>query len=300
MAHIFLTGATGSIGPDVVSKLLDRGFTITALVRQPVEIGRCRTVAGTLERLHQVSGAVAECDAVVHLACNGSDKSNDVLQQDIAGGAELIDAWTKGPFVFASTAALYEPQSSPMTEGAPLRSGGLYARSKAVMELQLRLAERQQARGGAALLRPSLIFGARSPRPGNVFADILALCRLGTRFVFDSEIGLARHGCSFISGGDFGHAIAEALTRDISGPFNIAGGFCTWRELIETINRIAGTKGGFVVRADTRPQAGEFRLPQSRTELDTTAFQKATGFQPRETLEEIVEAFVRTERAQPA
>ena len=60
-------------------------------------------------------------------------------------------------------------------------------------------------------------------------------------------------------------------------------------------NRLAGTKGDFVVRADTQPKSGEYRLAQSRTELDTTAFAQATGFAPRETLGELVEAFVQAE-----
>jgi nucleoside-diphosphate-sugar epimerase len=146
-------------------------------------------------------------------------------------------------------------------------------------------------------LRPAYIFAINGRRHDRQQLSLTYVqCQLGSRFVFDSEEGLEKYGCAFIGGADFGRAVAAAVTRDVSGIYTIAGGFFTWRELIETINRLAGTKSDFVVRADTRPQSGEFRLPQSRTELDTTAFANATGFAPKETLEDLVEAFVRMER----
>jgi hypothetical protein len=55
-----------------------------------------------------------------------------------------------------------------------------------------------------------------------------------------------------------------------------------------------------VVRAGAEATApDEIRIGQSRTELDTSAFSRETGFQPRQTVEELVERFVAEERRQP-
>ena len=311
--HVFLTGVTGSVGSAVFPQLLARGFTVTALVRRQMQIGDCQTVTGSLENLRAASAAIAACDAIIHLASPRSVDGSVVLSQDIAGTAALIEAWRQGPFVYASSSTIYGYPLPALTETDNVDLWNWYDQSKFTNELQLRLAERQRGRGGAMRLRPALVFSANERRRDRqVLGDIYTQCQLGSRFVFESEEGLANYGCAFIGGNDLGVAIAEVLTRDLSGAFNLAGGFITWYDLIQTINKIAGTRGDFVIRPDTSPQTGEFRLPQSRTELDTTAFQQATGFQPRETLEEIVvggrrargigpeeivEAFVRAERA---
>jgi nucleoside-diphosphate-sugar epimerase len=296
MSRILLTGATGVVGRSVIPQLLANGAEITVLARQPVQMDRCTTVVGTLENIAQISPPIAGYDAIVHLACSGSSIAKDVVEQDVAGAAGLVDAWTNGPFIHVSTSALYAPQEHPITERAPITPSTWHAFGKHIVEFQLRLAERQNGRAGAVLLRPTLVFARAAGRSGNLLADLCELCRHGTRFVFDSESGMARWGASFIGGGDLGRAITLALKHDLSGSFNIAGGFCTWRELIETINRVTDARAAFAISPGARPGAGEFRLPQCRTEVDTTAFKNATGFQPRETLGEIVEAFVHAEQ----
>ena len=299
MKRVFLTGATGSVGQAVLPQLLERGFPITALVRRPIQIEHCRTVVGSLEEIRHASGEIGSCEAIVHLACSGRANRSDVLRQDVAGTAGVIDAWQNGPFVYTSSSGAYgSPAGAPRT-GMAIGPRNWYELGKFANELQLRLAERQHGRTGGVRLHPGFVLAVNGRnKDRQLLGDLCAQCRIGSRFIFHSEEALATCGFSFIGGADFGKGVAEALSHDLSGAYNIAGGFCTWRDLIQTINRLAGTKGDFVIRPDTRPQPGEYRLPHSSTILDTSAFAKATGFQPRETLEEIVEAFVRMERAQ--
>ena len=297
--RVFLTGATGYAGQEVLAELVRRGFAVTALVRSPVNLAGGRGVVGDLSAIDTVASEIAACDAIVHLASPRSADQSEVLRQDIAGIAGLIEAWRKGRFIYTSASTVYADPLGPLTERAPIGLAGWYGLGKFANELQLRLAERQQGRAGAALLRPAIVFTVNARRHDRQFlGNIYAQCQRGARFAFDSENGLETYGCSFIGGNDFGCVIAESITHDLSGAYNIAGGFCTWRKLIETINRVGGTRGDFVVRPDAAPQAGDSRLPQTRMDLETTAFEKATGFKPRQTLEEIVEAFVRMERAQ--
>jgi nucleoside-diphosphate-sugar epimerase len=296
---VFLTGATGNVGQAVIPVLLHEGLGVTVLVRKPSDINGCRTSVGSLEHADRLAAEVQACDAIVHLACSQSQDPSEVLRQDIAGTAGLIDAWRKGPFVYASASTVYGPSAGALSEVTAVAPQHGYDFGKCVNEFQLRLAERRHGRGGAVLLRPGLIFAVNSRSRGrHLLGQVFTHCRHGGRFIFGSEEGLANYGCSFISGADFGRAIVKALTQDLSGVFNIAGAFCTWHELIETINRVAGTKADLAVRAGATPQPGEFRLSPFKRQLDASLFEKATGFKARETLEEIVEALVRMERTQ--
>ena len=100
------------------------------------------------------------------------------------------------------------------------------------------------------------------------------------------------YGTSFIGGADFGRAVAEALTIKVPGPYNVASGNFTWRKLLETMSRYAGTKADFVIRPSGQPEAGEWRLHQSKFYLDTSAFKTQTGFTPQQSFEELIEEFV--------
>lgn len=296
--NIFMTGATGNVGQAVTPILLDQGHSLTVLVRKRSDMRGCRIVIGELERIDRFAREIAACDAIVHLARPRAAERSVVLGQDITGTAGLIEAWRNGVFLYTSSSSVYGYPFGALNEQARIELWNRYARKKYANELQLRLAERSNGRRGAVILRAALIFAINREHRGRQFLDeVYKQCRLGSRFVFESEQSLATYGCAFIGGADFGRVVAAALKGNLSGIYNIAGGFCTWRELIEMFNRFAGTKGDFVVRADTQPKSGEYRLAQSRTELDTTAFAQATGFAPQETLGELVEAFVQAERA---
>ncbi len=68
-----------------------------------------------------------------------------------------------------------------------------------------------------------------------------------------------------------------------------------WRSLIEAIDHRLGTRSRLVVRDGGVAGDGEFRLPPSRSLLDTTRFDRATGFEPSESLEELVDRYAAVE-----
>ncbi len=295
--RIFLTGATGNVGEAVGPVLLDQGHSLAVLVREPREIRGCSVVGGAIERIDRVAGEIAACDAIVHLARPRHADPSVAQDQDISGTGGLIEAWRKGVFLYASSSSVYGYAFRVLDERTRVAVWSPRALSKYANEMQLRFAERTGGRGGAVILRPALILTTNPVRRRpHLLAAVYDKCRRGSRFVFESEQGLGAYGCTFIGGADFGRAVAAALTLDLSGIYNIGGGFFTWRELVETFNRVAGTKADCVVKAGGRLQAGEYQLPQSRSELDTAPFTKATSFAAQESITELVEAFVRAER----
>ncbi|HET9126896.1 MAG TPA: NAD(P)H-binding protein, partial [Propionibacteriaceae bacterium] len=73
--HVFLTGATGTIGSAVLPELLGAGHTVTALARSEAsasaaEAAGARVVRGGLGDLDVLRSAADAADGVIHLAYN--------------------------------------------------------------------------------------------------------------------------------------------------------------------------------------------------------------------------------------
>ena len=297
--RVFLTGATGNVGRPVLAELLARGWEVSALVRRKLpDSAGYRPVFGTLGNLEGAMAEAARADAIVHLASPRSNTRATVLAEDVAGTGNLLDVWHRGNFVYASSQTVYGIPSGPLTESVPPRPEVWYDLGKVFNEQQLAMnAAMDDAPGAAVSLRLALVFGAGGRRRDRQFLPVLHdQARLGRRILFDSEEGVETYGSSFIGEADVGRAVADALGMDSSGPFNLAGGFATWRAMFEAIDRHAGTTTQFTVRPGAVAGDGEFRVPQSRSYMDTRAFDDATGFEPREALDDLVARFVEREK----
>jgi nucleoside-diphosphate-sugar epimerase len=297
----FVTGGTGYIGREVVSELVRRGIVVTALVRRGTELQGCRTVGGDLVSVGQLADEVASADGIVHLATPRS-YFRDAAMSGVTAVALLIDAWRRGPFIFASSATNEGWGREPLHENSPVQVCNWYGLGKLCNEFQLRLAPRLYQRGPAISLRPAgLVIGSNERRrPDQRFAIFYDQCQLGSRFVFCSEELLETSGSSFIGAADLGRAFADSMTIKIPGAYNVAGGFCTWKSLIETVRRVVGTRSDVVIRPDGSVGPGEFMLPQSRRCLDVSSFRAQTQFAPKQMLEELIHEFVAAEHAKAA
>jgi nucleoside-diphosphate-sugar epimerase len=296
MTRVFLTGATGNAGQPVLAELLRRGYDVTALVRRPAQLDGCRTVLGNLADLNKLAAEIGQSDAVIHLASPRSNDRDTVLRYDIRATGELLDLWQRGNFIYASSQTVYGIPRQPLTENSPLDAMCWYDLGKMCNEFQLRMSEPDERRGAAVSLRMALLFAAGDRRGDRQFLRaIYDQCRSGATFVFDSEEGLEMYGTSFIGEADFGRAVVDALGIRVSGPYNLAGPFCTWRSLIETLNRHVTKRATWVIRPGAEAGPREYRLPQSRSCLDASAFAAQTGFAPRQTLEEVIARFVAVE-----
>ena len=298
---IFLTGATGNAGYYVLAELVRRSIDVTALVRKPADLLGCRTVIGELTTIDRWAGEIRNASAIIHLACPRTQEAEPVLRDDILGTGLLISAWRSGPFIYTSSPTIHGRPQGVLKETSPVVVQHWYDAGKISNEFQLRLSEQQGQRGPGITLRPALLFSATARRHDQQYLSFFYRhCQLGSRVIFDSEEGLETYGSSFIGGADFGRAVGQSLDIKVAGAYNVAGGFCTWRALIETINRCAGTHVDFLIRPGAQPGPGECRPPQSKTYLDLSAFTAQTGFIPQQNLEELVQDFVQAERASVA
>jgi nucleoside-diphosphate-sugar epimerase len=299
--RVFLTGATGYSGQSVVAELVRRGMRVTALVRRPFAIAGCETVVGNLRSVDRFATDIRGASSVVHLA-SARGEARAAVAGDVLATREIIAAWRAGPFIYPSHATVYGiPEPRPLSEDHPRNPMLWYDRGKAAVEDDVQSAAGVDGRGPGIVLRPSLIFASNDRRADRQFFSwVYILCRNRMKFVFDSEAGLDSYGASFVGEDDYGRAVADSLGIDASGAYHVASGFCTWRDLVGAFDKELGQASEFVIRPGGRAEArDEVRLGQSRTELDTGAFARATDFKPRQTLGELVERFVAEERRHP-
>ncbi|HEX7474174.1 MAG TPA: NAD(P)-dependent oxidoreductase [Candidatus Limnocylindrales bacterium] len=298
-SDVFLTGATGFVGPAVVAELVRSGRSVTALVRDPVGIEGAQTVVGMLGMLDGAADAVAAAGAVVHLASQRSADRERVVYDDVLGTGELLDLWKRGPFVYSSTTTVHGIPRGILDTDTPVRIDDWYDAGKAVNEFQVRAAARAGVaeRGPGISLRPTLYFGRAHRPPERQYLEwFLRRAAGGHAIAFVSEEAMATVGAAYVGTEDFGRAVVAALGLTESGEFPVASGFVTWRDLFTAINKAAGGTGRTVIRPNGPENPDEFPVPNSRTELDHSAFVQRSGWQPRQGLEELVDAFVRGER----
>lgn len=295
---VFLTGATGYAGGAVLPELIRSGRNVTALVREPTQIEGAKTVVGELGVLEGLAEEIGG-SAIVHLASSRRLERAHVLHDDIHGTGQLLDAWRSGPFVYSSTTTIHGFPRGILDEHTPVEIVDWYDAGKVVSEFQIRAAveENEPGRGPGISLRPTLYFGPSRRKPVRQYlASYFYHAAAGHAFTFDSEEAMAQAGAAYVGLEDFGRAVVAALDSTPSAAYPIASGFVTWSDLVETINRVAGTSARSIVRPEGPQGPDEYRVGHSRTELDASAFTRATGWQPRQGLDELVDAFVRGER----
>ncbi len=152
--HILITGGAGYIGSVVAAELLRDGHEVTIYDnlykghRAAIAPG-ARFVQGDIldgELLRRTLREV-HADAVMHFAALslvGESVAEPALyfRNNVSGTLSLLDAMRDagvGRLIFSSTAAVYgQPQSTPITEDAPLRPINPYGESKLMVETMLR------------------------------------------------------------------------------------------------------------------------------------------------------------------
>ncbi|MEW6300637.1 MAG: NAD-dependent epimerase/dehydratase family protein [Thermodesulfobacteriota bacterium] len=133
--RIMVVGATGVLGRHTVPRLLERGHHVRAIVRDPAQAARFRSlgaepVPGDILDAASMRNAVAGCDVALHLATaipkpgGVQDWSrNDRVRRE--GTQNLLAACRQAGvrrYIQQSTAFLYDPSgATPADEDTPLR-----------------------------------------------------------------------------------------------------------------------------------------------------------------------------------
>jgi nucleoside-diphosphate-sugar epimerase len=187
---VLVTGGAGYVGAVLTPRLLAAGYQVRVLdlyLYGKEVLSTCRGHAGLTEfpgdlrDQSLVAKAVADCDAVIHLACISNDPSfelNPSLGKSINFDAfePLVrlsrDAGVRR-FIYASSSSVYGVSEIPdVTEAHPLRPLTDYSRFKA--ECEPILLDRQADDFTTLVLRPATLCGYSPRQRLDLTVNILA------------------------------------------------------------------------------------------------------------------------------
>ena len=283
--RVVVTGATGYIGRRLVNAALAAGFDVVALVRDEIQARqqlpagvtvRSWTLADTKPR--HVEGATAVAHLAAFIPPNLVDPAHArrCVDDNALGTLGLLEAARAGgvrQFIYASSGQVYAKLDRPAQETDPVDAGRrapYYLGSKLLGEVYCQHA---QARGdmSVAILRIGSVYG-----PGMASRATLR------KFIEDARAGRTiriadggRYGADFVFVDDVVAAIISALTRQVSGTFNIASGVrTTIAELATTITSRLGGKVELDPRGAPTPGAEGFSA------LDIGKARRELGYSP--------------------
>ena len=195
--NVLVTGGAGYVGAVLVPKLLAAGYGVTVLdlflygeeVFESAKANpKLRLIRGDLRHLPTVEGALAGCDAVIHLACISNDPSFELDPE--LGKSINLDAFRPlvraakaagvKRFIYASSSSVYGVKEGvSVTEDLPLEPLTDYSKFKAVCE---RILDEERAPGFVTLtLRPATVCGYSPRQRLDLVVNILTNHAVNTR-----------------------------------------------------------------------------------------------------------------------
>ncbi len=247
---VLVTGATGAVGPRIVSALLEGGYAVRTLSLDAAPAGawpsEVEARLGDVTDAATVLEAMQGVEAVVHLAAllhivNPAPALREKYERINVGGTDnVVQAAIQAGVrrvVLASTIAVYGPSGGRvLDEESPIAPESLYAQTKLAAEQIVLAARHADGQPLGTVLRFGAIYGARIK--GNYQRLVLGLAR--GRFIPVGE-GLNRR--SLVHDSDVARAVLLAVQHpDAAGKvYNVTDGqFHSLREINAAICAMLG------------------------------------------------------------
>ncbi len=291
MPTAFVTGATGFLGHHIVDVLIERGWQVTAMVRDTraaeAALGMQPTltfVHGDLTDTQSVEAAMPEgVDGVFHAAADTSSWKKDAARQNainIGGTEAILRAMAvrgAGRLVHVSSISVFGHQPGEVDEDSPHLAADSwinYARSKAAAEACVR--DRITEGFDAVIVNPTHIVGTY---------DTQNWARMILKLVAGDLPGIPPGGGNFANGRKVAEAIVTAHHNGGRGESYILGGpFATMRDFITEAARQLGITPpkrvlpGWMLGTLARMSAGVSAITGQRPRItpEEAAFASAT------------------------
>lgn len=250
---VFVTGATGLLGNNLVRELVGRGVAVRALARsqgkaleQLGQLAGVEIVLGDMGDVAAFSGALHGCDAVFHTAAFFRDNYKggshwDTLERiNVQGTAQLLaQAYGAGVRRFVQTSSIAVLNGQPgalideQNERDPADADDYY-RSKILADRVVRAFLQRHPDMHASFVLPGWMWG-----PGDIGPTSAG--QLALESVQGKLPGLVPGSFSVVDARDVALAHIAAAERGRNGERYLAAGrHMTMHELIPLIGRIAG------------------------------------------------------------
>ncbi|PKV89684.1 condensation domain-containing protein [Streptomyces sp. TLI_146] len=247
---VLVTGATGGVGAFIVRELAARGRPVLALARPEsahlIAAEGVDVIAGDLTDLAGLRAAVGEADAVIHAACTFTRP-----EVDLAAMEAMVDAWSRGPFVFVSSVDAYgHPDADRvLEESPPCEPVSPYGRAKIDCEEMVLRAAGTGGRGGASAVRSPIVWGAherlREQLRWGALGTLYQAARRGEPIELPRP-GTGGHpwyGAAWVHAAALARAVTECLDRPVHGVANAVSGHVSWQDLAHDLTDLLGTRG---------------------------------------------------------
>jgi nucleoside-diphosphate-sugar epimerase len=169
--RVLVTGATGFIGQHVVAAIARRGHQVRALTRRADNsvrpVANVEFVLGDLLESDTIRSALANVDAVVHLAIAATPEREILVDESIQGAENLCSAMVAAGverLVHCSSRAVYDAtRAQSLDELAPLQDEPNFRDDYSKLKVtQEKIIGRHAAEHGwnVTILRPGFVWGA--------------------------------------------------------------------------------------------------------------------------------------------
>lgn len=254
--RVFVTGATGLLGSNIVNAFLSEGHAVKALARTPSKAaglygsGDVTVVEGDLGATGTFAGQLAGCDLLVHAAAYfreyyaPGDHWDQLYRTNVDGTRDMLNAAaTHGvaKVVYISTSGLIGPPASGTVSDESTPPGrrthqNLYFRSKLLAEEAIAEWSREHATPVVHIL-PGWMFGPGDTGPtgsGRMVLDFLSR----------KLPAVAPGRAAVVDARDVAGAVVQAAQCGRAGErYIVAGQVATLKEIVQTLERVSGLRG---------------------------------------------------------
>jgi UDP-glucose 4-epimerase len=229
-ARVVVMGAGGFVGGALAARLARDGVPILALGRREIDL----LAEGAAERL---AAMLRPDDAFVAVSALVPCRNSEMLVKNMIMAHAMVRALVASPVAHViniSSDAVYADSSGPLTESSCTAPGTLHGAMHLAREVMFRV----EVPAPLAILRPSLLYGARDPHNGYGPNRFRRQAQRGEDIVLFGE-GEERRDHVLID--DAAEIAAQVLLRRSRGEINVATGDAhSFREIAEKVVRLSG------------------------------------------------------------
>jgi len=235
-----IMGSGSFVGGAIAARLARDGVPVLRISRKEVDL----LVPGADQKLLSLLQAG---DAFVAVSARAPVKNPDMLVENMVMAGAMAKALAKAPVshvVNVSSDAIYADGPVPLTEATPAAPTSLHG----AMHLARELVLRGEVKAPLAMLRPTLIYGAKDPHNGYGPNRFRRLAGEGKEIVLFGE-GEERRDHVFID--DVAELACRVLLRRSRGELNIATGrVSSFMEIAVLSRKLSGRQ--IEIRTTTR------------------------------------------------
>jgi UDP-glucose 4-epimerase len=239
-SRVVVLGAGGFVGGAISARLTGEKVPILALTRNELDLLKPEASA-TLQRFLRAD------DSVVFVSALAPTRNNAMLIDNLRMAEAVcaaLAAQSVAHLVYISSDAVYSDDANPVTERSCQQSSSLHGVMHLAREIMLRAALKLPL----AILRPTLIYGAKDPHNGYGPNRFRRLAAKGEAITLFGE-GEEKRDHVHIS--DVAALVSATLHQRSTGTLNIATGKSTsFREVAEMVAAHSG--GSVEIRATPR------------------------------------------------